>query len=178
MSEYGVRSNEDRKYSQQSTLLPVENVIYPGKIRKIEAFGAFVEIQGFSYQGLVHISHISKDRVENVAEVVVEGQDVFVKVLSIESSTNEGSSQHRDKPRIALSMKFANQSDGTDRDPNGIEAERSVRMKRSFGKEMPAPLTLDAVYKTICGKCGGRGHLAIEWYFCYIYLYCLFIISY
>ena len=154
------RSNRSggSRYANFNAELPVENRIYQGKIVKIENFGAFVEIEGIQHHGLVHISHISKDRVDVVSEVVSEGQQVFVKVLSVEESD-----EHSRRPRIALSMKFANQSDGTDRDPNGIEAERSSRMRRSFGNELPAPLALDAIYKTVCSKCGGKGHLALEW---------------
>lgn len=47
---------------------------------KIEAFGAFVEMAGSRFQGLVHISQIAKDRVENIYEVVTVNDEVFVKV--------------------------------------------------------------------------------------------------
>ena len=51
---------------------------------KIETFGAFVELVGTRFQGLVHISQLSKDRVENVSEFVTLSDDVFVKVIKIE----------------------------------------------------------------------------------------------
>ena len=41
---------------------------------------AFIEIEGFYANGLVHISQLAKDRVEDVADVVNIGQEVFVKV--------------------------------------------------------------------------------------------------
>lgn len=51
-----------------------------GTIMKIEAFGAFVEMAGTRFQGLVHISQLAKDRVENINEVVTVNDEVFVKV--------------------------------------------------------------------------------------------------
>jgi polyribonucleotide nucleotidyltransferase len=47
---------------------------------KIEAFGAFVEMAGTRFQGLVHISQLAKDRVENINDVVTVNDEVFVKV--------------------------------------------------------------------------------------------------
>ena len=47
---------------------------------KIESFGAFVEMAGSRFQGLVHISQLAKDRVENINEVVTVNDEVFVKV--------------------------------------------------------------------------------------------------
>lgn len=50
---------------------------------KIEAFGAFVEMAGTRFQGLVHISQLAKDRVENINEVVTVNDEVFVKVKTV-----------------------------------------------------------------------------------------------
>ena len=60
-----------------------------GVIKKIETFGAFMELSGTRFQGLCHISQIAKDRIENPAEVVSIGDDVYVKVIKIEESGNE-----------------------------------------------------------------------------------------
>ena len=92
---------------------------------KIETFGAFVELSGTKFQGLVHISQMAKDRVENVSEVVSVGDDVFVKVIKIEENVGGDS-----KSRISLSMKYCSQTDGTDRDPNGFEAETDEKRRK------------------------------------------------
>ena len=92
---------------------------------KIETFGAFVELSGTKFQGLVHISQMAKDRVENVSEVVSVGDDVFVKVIKIEENVGGES-----KSRISLSMKYCSQTDGTDRDPNGFEAETDEKRRK------------------------------------------------
>lgn len=69
--------------------------IYEGKVVKIMDFGAFVDfLSGKS--GLVHISQISNERVENVTDKLHEGQKVMVKVLEIDR-----------QGRIRLSMKEA-----------------------------------------------------------------------
>jgi polyribonucleotide nucleotidyltransferase len=59
--------------------------IYEGKVVKIMDFGAFVRLVGQT-DGLVHISQISNERVEKVADVLKEGQVVRVKVLEVDRS--------------------------------------------------------------------------------------------
>src|SRR5207244_8969708 len=57
--------------------------IYEGPFVKLTDFGAFVNILP-GRDGLVHISQISNERVENVSSVLSEGQIVKVKVLEID----------------------------------------------------------------------------------------------
>ncbi|KYD00054.1 polyribonucleotide nucleotidyltransferase [Heyndrickxia sporothermodurans] len=58
--------------------------IYLGKVKRIEKFGAFVEI--FSGKdGLVHISEIAEERVRKVEDVLKIGDEVLVKVLEIDN---------------------------------------------------------------------------------------------
>ena len=69
---------------------------YEGEIKKIVDFGAFVEVLP-NTQGLVHVSEISDERVENVEDVLSEGQVVMVKAIG------------RDKRgKLKLSMKAVN----------------------------------------------------------------------
>lgn len=56
---------------------------YKGKVTKIMAFGAFVEIMP-GKEGLVHISKLSKQRVNKVEDVVSEGEEIVVKVDEID----------------------------------------------------------------------------------------------
>ena len=63
----------------------------------IQTFGAFVEIMPGT-DGLVHISNISKERVNDVASVLKRGQKVRVKVNKI-----------RDDGKIDLNMKDVDQ---------------------------------------------------------------------
>jgi polyribonucleotide nucleotidyltransferase len=68
-------------------------VVYEGRVSKLMDFGAFVTILP-GKDGLVHISQISNERVENVSDKLSEGDVVKVKVLEIDK-----------QGRIRLSMK-------------------------------------------------------------------------
>jgi len=57
--------------------------IYTGTVRKIVEFGAFVEIFPGT-DGLVHISELSDKRVKAVSDVLAEGDEVMVKVISVD----------------------------------------------------------------------------------------------
>ncbi len=57
--------------------------VYPGKVTRIVDFGAFVEILP-GKEGLVHISQISHERVNKVADYLKEGQEIDVKVMEID----------------------------------------------------------------------------------------------
>ena len=57
--------------------------IYLGTVRKIAEFGAFVEIFPGT-DGLIHISELSDKRVKAVTDVLHEGDEVLVKVLSVD----------------------------------------------------------------------------------------------
>ena len=58
--------------------------VYLGKVTKIAAFGAFVEVLP-GKEGLVHISKLAKERVEKVEDVVSVGDEILVKVTEIDN---------------------------------------------------------------------------------------------
>jgi polyribonucleotide nucleotidyltransferase len=86
------------RVKQLTTDLEVGRV-YQGKVARIVDFGAFVNVLP-GKDGLVHISQISNERVENVSDVLSEGQEVAVKVLEIDR-----------QGRVRLSMKEATEQD-------------------------------------------------------------------
>jgi polyribonucleotide nucleotidyltransferase len=57
--------------------------IYMGTVRKIAEFGAFVEIFPGT-DGLIHISELADKRVKSVSDVLSEGEEVMVKVISVD----------------------------------------------------------------------------------------------
>ena len=57
--------------------------VYLGKVTRLMAFGAFVEVLP-GKEGLVHISKLAKERVENVEDVVNVGDEIMVKVIEID----------------------------------------------------------------------------------------------
>ena len=71
--------------------------IYEGRVAKLMDFGAFVTILP-GKDGLVHISQISEERVENVSDKLSEGDLIQVKVLEVDR-----------QGRIRLSMKAVNE---------------------------------------------------------------------
>ncbi len=86
---------EDEKSVNKNKTLDAINPgdVVPGTVQRLASFGAFVDIGGVD--GLVHISQISHEHLDNVSDVLTEGQEVKVKVLSID----------RDSERISLSIK-------------------------------------------------------------------------
>jgi small subunit ribosomal protein S1 len=70
------------------------NGVVQGKVTKLMEFGAFVELEP-GVEGLVHISELSHKRIWRTSDVVKEGDQVEVLVLSVDSQSQ----------RISLSMK-------------------------------------------------------------------------
>ncbi len=70
-----------------------EGSVYEGTVTSIRDFGVFIDIGGID--GLLHISEISYERIENIGEVFKVGQILDVAVKSID----------RDRRKIALSLK-------------------------------------------------------------------------
>ena len=83
----------------------------PGIVTNVTAFGAFVDI-GVHQDGLVHISQISDDFVQNPAEFLKVGQKVQTTVMEVDLP----------RKRIALSLKT--KVDLTPRDPKGGVGDR------------------------------------------------------
>ena len=86
-------AQEARNRIEQITADVEVGMVYEGKVAKLMDFGAFVTILP-GRDGLVHISQISHERVENVSDKLKEGEMVKVKVLEIDR-----------QGRIRLSMK-------------------------------------------------------------------------
>jgi polyribonucleotide nucleotidyltransferase len=90
-------AQEARRRIEQITADVEVGTIYVGKVAKLMDFGAFVTILP-GRDGLVHISQISHERVENVGDKLSEGETVKVKVLEVDK-----------QGRIRLSMKAVGQ---------------------------------------------------------------------
>ena len=67
--------------------------VLKGKVTRVEAYGAFVDLGG-GLEGLVHVSNMSRKRVEDATQFVEVGQEVEVKLLEI-----------KDEGKIGLGMK-------------------------------------------------------------------------
>ena len=90
-------SDAARKRIEDITAEVEVGKIYRGRVAKLMDFGAFVNILP-GKDGLVHISQISEERVQNVSDKLSEGEFVKVKVLEIDR-----------QGRVRLSMKAVNE---------------------------------------------------------------------
>ena len=89
----GLKQTEDDPWANIETLYKIGDVV-KGKVTKITAFGAFIELS-HKIDGLVHISQISKDRVEKVKDKLALGQEIEARVITID----------KEERRIGLSIK-------------------------------------------------------------------------
>jgi small subunit ribosomal protein S1 len=89
------RSLQEHPWTDIDTRFPVGSLVH-GAITRIAEFGAFVRV-ATGVEGLIHVSELAHHRVNNVSNVVSEGQEVDVKVLSIDL----------EQQRMSLSLKAA-----------------------------------------------------------------------
>ena len=96
---------------------PEAGEIYEGKVVKIMDFGAFVNFFG-KKDGLVHISQLANERVNNVKDVVNEGDIVKVKLVGFD---NRG--------KVKLSMKDVDQKTGKEISPDKLDNSKDDESK-------------------------------------------------
>jgi len=99
---------------------PEPGTIYTGKVASIVDFGAFVTFMP-GKDGLVHVSEIKNDRVENVRDVLSEGQEVKVKLLEVDQ-----------RGKVRLSMRLVDQETGEE-----LPDSRPPREPREGGDRGP-----------------------------------------
>jgi polyribonucleotide nucleotidyltransferase len=107
---------------------PEPGTIYTGKVASIVDFGAFVTFMP-GKDGLVHVSEIRNERVENVRDILSEGQEVKVKLVEVDP-----------RGKVRLSMRLVDQEtgeelpdtrppreprEGGDRGPRGDRGDRN-----------------------------------------------------
>jgi len=95
-----------------------------GTVKRIMPYGAFVDVGGMD--GLVHVSEIAWDRVENPTDHLAEGQVVKVKVLSYDPA----------KDKLSLSIREAGSDPWDDvemRFPSGTSVSGTVTRVEAYG---------------------------------------------
>ncbi|MFT9599999.1 30S ribosomal protein S1 [Mesobacillus sp.] len=124
LSHRAVVEEEQGKKKQDLLAAIQSGQVIQGTVQRITDFGAFVDIGGVD--GLVHISQLSHEHVEKPSDVVQEGQQVQVKVLSVD----------RDNERISLSIKETLPgpwADIAEKAPKGSTLEGTVKRLVSYG---------------------------------------------
>ena len=89
----GLKQVENDPWSNIDELYKVGDVV-KGKVTKIAQFGAFVELSN-KIDGLIHISQLSRERVEKVKDVLKIGDEVEARVIKVDNAER----------RIGLSIK-------------------------------------------------------------------------
>lgn len=118
------------------------NDIVKGTVTRIADFGAFVKIAP-GVEGLVHISELAYQRVARVSTVVNEGQEIEVKILSIDTDGQKISLSHKSclappAPKEATSK----QEDAVEEParelavPNRTEPLKGGRDRKSGGEDI------------------------------------------
>jgi small subunit ribosomal protein S1 len=110
--------------------------IVKGQVMRTVSFGAFVQIMP-GVEGLVHISQLSNERVERTEDVVSPGDEVDVRILSI----------NPEERRVSLSMRDPDAPRGGGRDSGGQRSERRSRREgRSQSYREDSPVTLGDMF--------------------------------
>lgn len=112
----GLKQNEEDPWANIDELYKVGDIV-TGKVSKVTAFGAFIELSN-KIDGLIHISQISKDHVERVKDMLNVGDEVEARVIKVDN----------DERRIGLSIKAAKE-DFTEEDLKVAEEEYSAALK-------------------------------------------------
>jgi polyribonucleotide nucleotidyltransferase len=69
------------------TFMPAEGDIFVGVVKTVMPYGAFVDFHGKS--GLLHVSEISHSRIENVEDVLKEGDEIKIQIVEIDKKTGK-----------------------------------------------------------------------------------------
>lgn len=114
--------------------------VYLGKVTRTEKYGAFVEILP-GKEGLVHISHLERFRVNKTEDVVNVGDQVQVKVLDIDDKGRINLSRREALPaRASQSVGNSGFRDQSDKNYDGLEEQEKVanfsrKRQKRFNKE-------------------------------------------
>lgn len=109
--------------------------IYEGKVTKIMAFGAFVEIEKGT-TGMVHISEVANTFVNDINEFLKEGDTVKVKVLSVDEKGKVSFSIKKALPeQPKQSGRFNDRNDKNDRADRNDRGDRQSKGKGGYRKQ-------------------------------------------
>ena len=110
-------------------MIELQGQIVKGKVVRLEEYGAFVEItttEGAVVTGLVHVSEVAPDYVENIYAYLAEGDEVDVKVVDV-----------KDDGKVDLSIKRADPEWQDEDAPNlrsKLDKDFNKRLRRFMHK--------------------------------------------
>lgn len=112
-----------------------KDMVVKGKIVRLEKFGAFVEI-GAERPGLIHISEITHDYISKPSDVLKEGEEVEVQVLSV----------NRQKKQIKLSLKALEVPPAVEQEYNEVD-NKKVDSEVEGQSDSPVPTAMEIALK-------------------------------
>jgi len=127
----GLKQTLADPFAESAAALEV-GAIVTGRVTKLMDFGAFVELSP-GVEGLIHISELSPERVQNVAKVIKADEIVTVKILSVDPGQR----------RIGLSRKAAmaaEESDTFSRDEDPEVRRMKAQLSKKFGDNLKGGL--------------------------------------
>ena len=122
------RALQDDPWSDVEARFPVGSNIN-GTVSRLAEFGAFVKL-ATGIEGLIHISELAHRRVSSVSQVISEGQDVEVKILTVDQNAQ----------RIGLSLKATQAKPAGAKPESEQEPEPEVLKRESAVKKFKGPL--------------------------------------
>ena len=122
------RSLQDDPWSDVEARFPVGSTV-KGAVSRLAEFGAFVKLST-GIEGLIHISELAHRRVSSVSQVLAEGQEVEVKILTVDQNAQ----------RIGLSLKATQAKPGATQSEVKDEVEPEIVKRDSAVKKFQGPL--------------------------------------
>ena len=122
------RSLQDDPWSDVEARFPVGATV-KGAVSRLAEFGAFVKLST-GIEGLIHISELAHRRVSSVSQVLAEGQEVEVKILTVDQNAQ----------RIGLSLKATQAKPGASQSEVKDEVEPEIVKRDSAVKKFQGPL--------------------------------------
>jgi len=103
------------------------------KVKTITSYGAFLDI-GAKSDALIHVSRLSDDFVANVEDVVKQGEEISVRIVSVDT----------DKNQIAVTMRSA-EAEAKAADASGRPTKRRERPQRSGADQAAQAATINGL---------------------------------
>lgn len=104
------------------------------KVKTITSYGAFLDI-GAKSDALIHVSRLSDDFVANVEDVVKQGEEITVRILSVDT----------DKNQIGVTMRSAETEANADSGAGGRPTKRRERPQRSGADKSAQAASINAL---------------------------------
>ena len=108
--------------------LPSKGEVVIGKVKRVNPYSAFIDLDEYPVEGMIHISEVARNRVKDIRNWVKEGSTIVCLVLYID----------HDKGHINLSLKRLDQYDRNRRLQIWKRDGKGEKFLLTIAKEMKA----------------------------------------